>query len=106
MSVGGKVVETIVLPDKVWINARDKYEGDCAIYVENDARARCVSEGDALWWQGSNAYWTPKAHLVSYEEARRLGYKQGQHYEIPLTRRGFSGVKRPETTPSVLISSN
>jgi hypothetical protein len=47
--VGGEVVETIVLDDKVWINCIDDSNSTCAIYVENTAKARAVSIGDKVW---------------------------------------------------------
>jgi hypothetical protein len=79
VSVGGKVVETIVLADKVWVNADD--QGDkCAIYVERTPESRTISEGDSLWWHGHAAFWTPSNH--AFEDRR-------------LNRVGFSGVSRP-----------
>lgn len=86
--VGGKVHETIVLEDRVWIRAVDG-RSTCAIYVERTAQARCVSEGDGIWWQGEFAMWTPK-------KANRLG-KTGVDYDIFLRRVGTSGIKRPTT---------
>ncbi len=102
--IGGTVIETIVLADKVWINVQDKAPSmeTCAIYVDKEARALCVSEGDMIWWQGADALWTPKKHRVSYEESKRLGHKCGVHYEIRLKRRGYSGAGRP--TAEVILS--
>lgn len=96
--IGGTVIDTLVLADKVWINVQDKAPSTetCAIYVDKEARALCVSEGDMIWWQGGYALWTPKKHRVSCEESERLGHKCGIHYEIKLKRRGFSGVGRPK----------
>lgn len=79
MSVGGKVVETIVLEDRVWINTSD--DGDeCAIYVERTPESRTISEGDSLWWQSGWAFWTPRNR--AFEDRR-------------LNRIGASGVSRP-----------
>lgn len=92
MSVGGKVVETIVLPDKVWVNTHDGASGckrmdckghTCAIYVERTVESRSISEGDTVWWQGQWAFWTP-ANAVFHERK--------------LKRIGFSGVSRPAST--------
>lgn len=81
MSVGGKVVETIVLEDRVWVNTRDRTYGDeCAIYVERTPESRAISEGDSLWWQSGWAFWTPRNG--AFEDRR-------------LNRIGFSGVSRP-----------
>ena len=92
MSCGGTVIETIILPDKVWINTKEKpeYRSDCAIYVENTPEARCVSEGDSVWWQGAFAYWTAK---------NQQGHRVGS-VEVKLKRRGFSGVSRPQPQPA------
>lgn len=98
--VGGKVIETIVLPDKVWINTRDAHStSECAIYVENDAKSRTVSEGDTVWWQSDIAMWTP-AFMASEKVCDHKHHyscrRAGIDYDIRLKRIGFSGVKRPE----------
>lgn len=86
MSVGGRVVETIDLPEqqRVWVNTEERASGErCAIYVERTDAARAVSPGDSLWWQGEHAYWTP--------------VKAGRPFsDYQLTRIGGSGVARPE----------
>jgi hypothetical protein len=80
--VGGVVIETIVLPEKVWVNCREKPRRGrkCAIYVERTPESRSISEGDSLWWQGEWAMWTPKNHAFEDKKLRRVG---------------FSGVNRP-----------
>lgn len=91
--VGGKVIETIEIEGNVWINVEGTgcEEGEqCAIYVEADAKARSVSEGDRIWWQGDSAYWTPRRVYQSQEG------EEGTDWDIKLKRRGYSGVKRPE----------
>jgi len=87
--IGGIVIETVVLPDRVWINCAEKDStSKCAIYVENDAKARCVSPGDNVWWQRRRAMWTPG----SYKQGTG---KQGHQWDIVLQRIGYSGVSRP-----------
>lgn len=82
MSVGGRVVEVIVLQDRVWVNTREPSSGDeCAIYVERTAKSRSISEGDSLWWQGRHAMWTPKNRAF---------------FDMELERIGYSGVPRPD----------
>ena len=89
--VGGTVIETVVLPDKVWVNCQDKHStSQCAIYVKNTPKARCISEGDSFWWQSSWAFWTPQFYVQGSGKA-------GKEYDIKLERVGFSGVSRPET---------
>lgn len=88
MSVGGKVVEIIVLPNKVWVDTKERpeYSGTCAIYVERTAESLCIEVGDSLWWQGDSAFWTP----------RRRDMKTDPPFnDKPLRRLGFSGVARP-----------
>lgn len=90
--VGGTVIETIELEDRVWINTKD--HGDtCAIYVKACAKARSVAEGDTVWWQGNMAMWTPVC--LKYLGDARVG---GKHYDIQLRRIGYSGVKRPDVS--------
>lgn len=91
--IGGKVVETKVLPEKVWINCQEYLETQdqlldnfCAVYVENTPKARSISEGDIVWWQNDKAMWTAKD---------KYGKTIGKP-DIILKRIGFSGVKRPE----------
>ena len=87
--IGGIVLETLVVKDRVWINCVEECSNSkCAIYVANDAKARCVEPGDIVWWQGGRAFWTPS----SYKQGTG---KQGKQFEIVLQRIGFSGVKRP-----------
>lgn len=89
--IGGTVVETIVLPDKVWINCEENDStSQCAIYVKRTDKARSISPGDSVWWQSGWAFWTP------YFRCDRTGGKVGKDYDIALERIGFSGVKRPE----------
>jgi len=96
--IGGTVIETIVLPDRVWINTQEPPRArTCAIYVANTAKARCVSEGDQIWWQGQWALWTPACnrkpacgHKHHYSCSRA-----GVDYDIRLERIGYSGVSRP-----------
>ena len=86
--IGGTVIETIETPDKIWINCReDQSTSECAIYVEKTAKSRTVSEGDAIWWQGETAMWTPKT---------RAGETVGKKSDITLRRIGSSGAKRPQ----------
>lgn len=87
--VGGIVLETIHVPEKgrVWINCEERGTNDkCAIYVKDDAKARCVSPGDIVWWQGRRAMWTP------YNSTKD---KQGRNFDILLERIGYSGVPKP-----------
>lgn len=85
--IGGNVIETIVLPDKVWVNCRERNSTtECAIYVERTDRARAISDGDIVWWQAGNAYWTPQP---------QIGKRQGKDFDIVLRRIGSSGVQRP-----------
>jgi hypothetical protein len=79
MSVGGKVLETIVLSDRVWVNTIDDGH-ECAIYIMRTPESRSISEGDTVWWQGKHAFWTPKGRPFRDRELLRIG---------------FSGVRRP-----------
>lgn len=83
--IGGNVIETIVLPDRVWVNCKERNStSECAIYVENTPKSRSISEGDIVWWQGGYAMWTPKSNGGAYAKS-----------DIRLNRIGCSGVSRP-----------
>ena len=93
---GGTVVETILVPveidndpeslrfgleceARVWVNVHDRGD-ECAVFVADSPAARSISEGDKLWWQGREVFWTPKSRAFT---------------DKPLRRIGCSGVARP-----------
>lgn len=78
MSVGGKVIDVVRMPERIWINTNDGYS-KCAIYVERDENSEQVTKGDIVWWQGRKAYWTTADRTT--------------HVETVLHRIGYSGVK-------------
>jgi len=84
--VGGEVVDTVVFGERVWVEVRDGTD-TCTLYVDNTDAARCISPGDALWWQGENAYWTAR---------NRKGAVIGCP-DFPLERVGLTGAPRPPT---------
>lgn len=88
--VGGKVIEVLRVPGRLWINTqeqvwnplRQEYRpGEVvAIYVQDVETPTPIAPGDSLWWQGTTAYWTPLTRQV---------------VDYPLPRIGYSGVSRP-----------
>jgi hypothetical protein len=86
--VGGRVKETLIIGDRVWVNARDTtYRDECAIYVERNPNSERIQPGDMIWWQGRSAMWTP---------AENLGLSRcGVDYDIEIPRIGYSGVSHP-----------
>jgi hypothetical protein len=96
--VGGTVIEVCNAEhrsDALYVDTIDKPAGrkhgdTCAIYVERTAESERIEIGDALWWQGAWAYWTPK-------DNRRVdgGGKAGVDYDIKISRIGYSGVTLP-----------
>ena len=97
--VGGTVIETVELADRVWVNCQeDTSSSVCAIYVERTPKSRSISEGDSVWWQGQWALWTPSFNRTpTCDHTHHYSCKRvGIDYDIRLKRIGFSGVKRPE----------
>lgn len=102
--VGGTVVEVSEVksqPDVLYVNCADKPKGRCkadycAIFVKKDGNAMRIEVGDALWWQGGRAFWTPQQNRVTEHEANQRGLKQGFNWDIPLVKIGCSGVKHPD----------
>ena len=86
MSVGGRVIEVIALPEDklVWVNTNDAPEGkrpnECAVIV--DAKGEDIRPGDALWWQSGTCYWTPRG-------------REDKRVEVRLKKMSSSGVFRP-----------
>jgi hypothetical protein len=86
--IGGVVIETIALPDRIWINCEEEISNSrCAIYVKRTTKSEQVTSADSIWWQGAWAMWTPFASPRT---------KCGSDCDIKLERLGFSGVTRPE----------
>lgn len=85
--IGGIVIETILTDPLMWISCKDKDTGDeAAIFVEATAEARCVSEGDSIWWEGGFCYWTPRMRTL-----------RGPR-DVKLVKVGSSGkLTRPKT---------
>lgn len=105
--IGGDVIETITCAEGVWINTREVLPGDeelsqkergsrseCAILVERTDKARSVSDGDFVWWQGDLAFWTPES-FKPVGGKRPAGLKVGLHYDIKMKKIGFTGMPRP-----------
>jgi len=81
--IGGTVIKTNGDYDNIEIVVKGTgcEENDIlAIKVEVSSKSRSISEGDAVWWQGRKAYWTPKNHKgewikeASDIEIPRIGY--------------------------------
>jgi hypothetical protein len=84
--VGGKVVEIVMEPHRIFLNVQDKtYPKDrCGIYVLRDADSEQVEVGDSVWWQGNKVFWTPEATLLGSDVV-----------DYPLDRVSYSGVNHP-----------
>jgi hypothetical protein len=103
--VGGTVIEVVDLATQVYVNCADKPRGrakadECAIYVERTAESEKIEIGDAIWWQGRVAYWTPCQNRVSAQEAGRRGRRCGTDFDIAIPKLGYSGVKHPSRQSS------
>lgn len=87
--VGGIVINIVKLDDCTWINCMDRTysEQTCAIRVKD---AKEMKVGDALWWQGSRAMWTPKP-----DDGRE---------DIVLDRVGYSHSKIPDEVMAKVMS--
>lgn len=80
--IGGLVLETIDCGNRVWVNCGEKNSTlKCAIYVERNPDSLAIRLGDDLWWQGTNAMWTPVDRRFEDRKIKRIG---------------FSGVERPK----------
>jgi len=86
MSVGGNIIEIIDCSNdnRIWVNTKDKSD-TCAVWVERDKKSKIISEGDSLWWQGGNCYWTPKGSKRD---------RQGINFDIVLKKIGYSGISK------------
>lgn len=104
--VGGTIIEVSEVagrPEVLFVDCRDRtYSKDtCAIFVERNTESERIEIGDQLWWQGSNAYWTPQANrkpACNHREHDDCGSRSGVDYDIRIPRVGYSGVKHPART--------
>lgn len=89
--IGGIVIATKILPDKVWVNCVETGTSNdkCAVYCERNDKSEAIRPGDSFWWQSGNCMWTP------YENTKRKEVKAGKDYDIRIRKLGFSGVKEP-----------
>jgi hypothetical protein len=98
--IGGTVLETIPLADKVWVlccEAGD-HSQQGAIYVERDDRALVIEPGDFVWWQDMTAMWTPRANM----SGNRADQRSGVDYDRQLRKIGYSGAARPALNVIIL----
>lgn len=83
MKIGGEVIETILLPDQVWVNTHDG-KNECGIFVERNHETESISRGDSMYWVKDEAYWTP------VKENKFVGSET----HIKLKKIGNSGISR------------
>ena len=93
MSVGGEVIGIVRCIDRIWVNTLDASNTECATYVERNETSEKIQPGDALWWQGREAMWTPERNRAYTGEHPKR--KSGVDYDIRIPRIGYSGVKEP-----------
>jgi hypothetical protein len=74
--VGGKIIE--VRDDRragttrLWVMDNRPPHDEAAIYVETQAEMPVA--GDAVWWQGRSAMWTPADRRFVDRVLPRIGY--------------------------------
>lgn len=96
--IGGRVIEVAEVPDRpdvLFIDVADRpYSAveTCAIYVERNAQSLQIEVGDAVWWHGRLAMWTPQSNIGYHlhDDAQ-----QGVDFDIKIPRIGYSGVQHP-----------
>lgn len=81
--VGGIVIETIRSEGKVWINCKEhKSKSTCAVFVEDEPAARCVEDGDSIWWQAGIVFWTPKSKAIVEKQLKKIGCSGAHRPEL------------------------
>ena len=74
---GGTVVETKGNDGYIEIEVEDAGQ-KLTIRLETNEDSKSIRKGDAIWWQGRKAYWTPTS-LQGYRddiEIPRIGYSR------------------------------
>lgn len=95
--IGGVVIETVVLPEKIWVNCEETQStSKCAIYVERNETSERIKPSDSVWWQGGWAMWTPYENIHRAVGPGALkALRVGKDYDIKIPRIGCSGVAKP-----------
>lgn len=70
--IGGVIIDILTKGETtlLWCMNRENDEG--AIFVKNEAEMPEV--GDRVWWQGHQAFWTPKDERFVERVLQRVGY--------------------------------
>ena len=77
--VGGYVYSILELDDVVSVTVED--EGQLlTVDLEPCDDSRNIKMDDSLWWQGKEAYWTPKDRSFKDRAIKRIGYS----YQLPM----------------------
>ena len=85
--IGGIITELVRLPGILWVKCIDTtYKSDsCGLYLKPITGTELIEKGDMLWWQGREAYWTPKDRSRIDVIIPRIGYsgrsKPGEVYK-------------------------
>lgn len=80
--VGGTIVDIVKVHDhKWWVNCAEHFDrlqpDQCAIYL--DPQGEPLEVGDALWWHGTYALWTPADRSRTDVQLPRIGYSGVGH---------------------------
>lgn len=88
MKGGGIVLATKSVENLIWISYRDDATDiETAIYVMGDDKARSVSDGDTITWDGALVLWTPRLKRTLLRGPR----------EVKLIKVGDSSVIKKQT---------
>lgn len=74
--IGGKIIETKLTSDRVWLDVQDTtYPKDiCALYVVRNQDSERIRVGDSVWWQGKNLFWTRADKSIVEKAIPRASY--------------------------------
>mgnify|MGYP001812776850 CR=1 FL=1 len=60
--IGGKVIE--ITDRRIWCVGIGSDDGDeCAVFYENDHKARLPALGEEIWWQAGRIYYGPRDEI-------------------------------------------
>jgi len=99
---GGIVVEVAECRSKsglIYVDCRERrfgLESAGVLLVRNEDSLR-IDIGDALWWMGQTAYWTP----CEISLALTVAHKKGVDFDIPIRKVGPGGVEYPDQRKEV-----
>lgn len=73
MQIGGTVLDTKIIGDKVRIDIiTDQYKECHSAFTELTAAAKCIQPDDSAFWNDTTIFWSPKSRCWRDYQLKRI----------------------------------